>query len=391
MVRKLTPPKRVVWCDSPLIMCIVRAIMLSEHTAKLLAKESVKRVVADVVGKEVKQEVADKPWIETRKATMERVADQTWRSVSAAMNANTIVHDTRENVVSRIREYIRAMNQLRSEGKTGEPTFKKGRLVKSSAAEVASKFDPGMLESVYQALADTLGQSGDLVDKVFAKFITDGTWNNVWEAVRASIYGQHEAIYGAHYDFYKKVGNLGAGMTQSDGHWTTNRNVGWWLPHENICWATERTSVLTLDDDGRLHGEDAPAISYRDGFSTWIVHGVRVPKQVVVSPETQTLKQIDDETNEEVRRIRIERYGWPKYLRDVGAKSIDSRRNDADGTDESLMRLHNGSLRMVVACRSTARVYAIGVPNEIKSCEEAQYWMSGGSSLAVKRNIIGAS
>ena len=110
------------------------------------------------------------------------------------------------------------------------------------------------------------------------------------------------------------------------------------------------------------------------------IHGVRVPENVILSPSLQSIAEIEAERNEEVRRIRMERFGWPRYLSESGAFSIDSRINDVDGTRESLMRLKDGSLRLLCACRSTARVYAVGVPKEVATCEQAQKWMVGGIS-----------
>ena len=109
--------------------------------------------------------------------------------------------------------------------------------------------------------------------------------------------------------------------------------------------------------------------------------------QIVVRPKTQTTDQIDKEDNSEIKRIRIERFGWPRYLKETKAKVLDFRRNDVDGTDESLMQANDGSRLLVCACPSTARVYAMRVEKSVSSCEAAQNWLNGGRKI----NIIGAS
>jgi hypothetical protein len=93
-------------------------------------------------------------------------------------------------------------------------------------------------------------------------------------------------------------------------------------------------------------------------------------------PETQTIKQIQEEPNEEVRRVRIERYGWERFLKESGANRRDSRRNDRDTQEESLYQLRDGTQRFVCVDPSTGRRYALGVPGEVATCEQAQLWMS---------------
>ena len=91
-----------------------------------------------------------------------------------------------------------------------------------------------------------------------------------------------------------------------------------------------------------------------------------------------TVQEIKDESNEEVRRVLIERFGWERFLRESGAVLVDSRRNDRDGQQEELRRLEDGTQRFLCIDPSTNRRYALGVPSEIRTCEHAQLWMSHG-------------
>ena len=163
--------------------------------------------------------------------------------------------------------------------------------------------------------------------------------------------------------------------------------AGWWWPLAGACIVTPRPSSLSRNDAGRLHCETGPAIAYGRSWGIFAIHGVRVDEQVVCRAETQTIKQIDGERNEEIKRIRRERFGWPRYLRETNAEVLDFRRNDVDGTDESLMQARDGSRLLVCACPSTARVYAMRVAREVSKCEEAQRWLHGERRL----RIVGAS
>lgn len=96
------------------------------------------------------------------------------------------------------------------------------------------------------------------------------------------------------------------------------------LPFEDVCFVVEKPNLIKVDDQKRLHNETGPALEYRDGFQKHAWHGVKVPKLVIENPEQITLKMIDGESNAEVRRVMMEKYGWGRYLIDSGAKIIDS-------------------------------------------------------------------
>lgn len=138
-------------------------------------------------------------------------------------------------------------------------------------------------------------------------------------------------------------------------------------------------------DRQRLHREDGPAFISLD-LRLWYIRGVQVNETIVMSPASQRLDEINNEPNAEVKRIRIERYGWERYLQAMKATVIEHVRDEIRQTDESLMAC--GDMRVLVcACPSTARVYSLEVPATCNSVEQAQNYLSGGRA----RRIIGAT
>jgi hypothetical protein len=137
--------------------------------------------------------------------------------------------------------------------------------------------------------------------------------------------------------------------------------------------------------NGLLHNESGPSVKFTDDFCLWTIRGVAVTEQIVMRPETLTIDQILDkelEDNEERRRIMIERYGWKKFLNDVGAKPIDERQNDIEQTIEVLFRCESPNMVVLMAaCPSTAKVFFLEVSDTIKTCEEAQAWLHDGSKI----------
>jgi hypothetical protein len=143
---------------------------------------------------------------------------------------------------------------------------------------------------------------------------------------------------------------------------------------------------LYLDENKRLHNDNGMAVRYNDGWGVYVLNNVRVDEQIVMRPETQTVEQIRGEDNAEIKRLRIERYGWSRYFKDIGAKLIHSRQNDIEATKEFLWSGDDMKLLMAV-CPSTRKTFALEVRDDITTCEEAQAYLSAGFS----NRIISAS
>ena len=114
---------------------------------------------------------------------------------------------------------------------------------------------------------------------------------------------------------------------------------GWFFPMDEACILTPNPVHLSLDDQGRLDDNKRMAIEYPDGWGLYYIHGAAVTEKIVKHPETLTVEDIESETNAEVRRIMIDRYGWDqsherghapdgtepgvgKYIMDAGAVEI---------------------------------------------------------------------
>lgn len=161
--------------------------------------------------------------------------------------------------------------------------------------------------------------------------------------------------------------------------------------NRNVVHVSQYPTVLHINENDQLHCDDGPALMYEDGLGIYSLNGVDVDEQIVMRPETQTIDQIRNETNEEVRVHRMERYGYEKYLEAIDAELIDENRNDIEGTLEFLFKgkiSDKDSLVVLLTnCPSTLKKFALQVPPTIKTCKEAQSWLSSGLS----NRIISAS
>ncbi len=161
-------------------------------------------------------------------------------------------------------------------------------------------------------------------------------WDNLRANLGANLWDNQLAYTGTSFwgawDYYLMWldggGRVGAPYPAKEAamladHMEVCRTIGWWYPYGNICLLCDRPETLNLDTEGRLHGEGGPAMSFRDGYSLWALHGMRIDRQIIEKPETLTFEQVRDESNTEVRRHMLDRFAG---LRGSAAAGRGSRR-----------------------------------------------------------------
>ena len=146
--------------------------------------------------------------------------------------------------------------------------------------------------------------------------------------------------------------------------------------HPEFCMVSDFPEVLTVDERNRPHNSTGPSHRWADGWELHHWHGVRVPAFVIEQPESITAATINAETNQEVRRVMVERYGFDRYIADSGAKplgaddvgelyEIDERRvvrvlNSTPEPDGSVKTYTlKGSMRATTARESVASTFGL--------------------------------
>jgi hypothetical protein len=198
----------------------------------------------------------------------------------------------------------------------------------------------------------------------------------VWD----SGYGQHDAGWLSFYRYLHDVCNLTQHTQPLTGMWEIAESAGWWLPHAQLCWVSERPIHLARDPQGRLHDGTRPAIEYPDGWGVYAWHGVRVPEHVIRRPLDLTAKEITDERNAEVRRVMLERYTPARYLLDLGAKPVHQ---DDTGELYKATLADDEALVLVKVTNSTpesdgtVKDYWLRVPPTMTRARDAVAWTFG--------------
>jgi hypothetical protein len=310
-------------------------------------------------------------------------------AVAAALIADPDPRHGGGPLASMVRDELAAQGlDLAADDRGGRPLHIKSELWAEVRSRVSSQTTPRLRALAWTAMAAPLERLIQLVlipvrDQV-AREARDRLDADLAKRVRGrslqAVYGQHDAAWLAGFDFLARMAPHASAVGKLAGLVRVARAAGWWWPFEQVAVVSERPAVLARDDQGRLHGEDGPAIAYSDGLALHCWRGMPVPADLIGQLDRLTVERVRAEQNLELRRVLTERYGLDRYLRDSGATRV--------GADETgvLWRLPvdgDEPLVMVEVINSSPepdgsrRRYWLRVPPTTRSAREAVAWTFG--------------
>ena len=157
-------------------------------------------------------------------------------------------------------------------------------------------------------------------------------------------------------------------------------SCGWAVLFWDYAFISAKPKCFKHDQQHRLHCETGAAVRYSDGFSVFAIHGIRVPGKVVAAPESLTVREIESETNVEVRRVMIQRYGLERFLVDGKAEEIH---RDDFGILYRKQLPNDEPVLMVKVVNSTpepdgsVKDYFLRVPPTMERARQAVAWTFG--------------
>jgi hypothetical protein len=199
--------------------------------------------------------------------------------------------------------------------------------------------------------------------------------------------GQLEAGWVAFYKYCQEIG-VEYDKTSTEGLelWSEQaESCGMWFAFDEICVISERPDVMNVEPISssirtyQLHSDAGPAMRFRDGFSLYYHHGVRVNQQIVEQPETLTAEQILTEPNAEVRRVMIEKIGYERFMALVNPEVLDED-FEPTGNPRRLLSVElandpDGVIVVVeLQCTTTGKMYYLRVPPTMRTCLQAVAW-----------------
>ncbi|WP_127497844.1 DUF6745 domain-containing protein [Actinoplanes solisilvae] len=326
----LPAPERIFWLGSPRAGAVAAALLsaalptagpawVAEVESALVRQGW---VPGDTAGPSVRRLVRTEPWAAARDRAAQALGPDGWAQLSAAAGR---------------RSWALVMDR------------------------VAARLRLRLGEDLSADLPGDLGRSARsrLLDAIYGQH--DGAWLSTFEAA----------------DRLRPDAGLMAGLT---GLAATARHCGWWWAGTRFAVLTERPSLLTRDNVGRLHRGEGPAMEFPDGYALWAWRGMPIPVDLAAELPTLTAARIGAEPNAELRRVMLEHFGYDRYLREAGAQTIH---NDETGTLWHLPLDGDEPLVMVEVVNATpepdgtSRIYWLRVPPTTRTAREGVAWTFG--------------
>jgi len=142
-------------------------------------------------------------------------------------------------------------------------------------------------------------------------------------------WGSMDSHWIAFYSFCNEV--LGIKYAEEDMrrmriHQDLAKSCGWVVAYKGICILCERPEEIHWSKEGPkvLHRDMGPAVRYRDGFSVWSLHDVRVSRELAETPADQLpVEMFTKEPNAEIRREFLRKVGVEQFCRKLGSTILD--------------------------------------------------------------------
>ena len=177
----------------------------------------------------------------------------------------------------------------------------------------------------------------NLLTKTWPDTVQKGQlWDQLRDQLGDQLWGQRLSYMGTwfagQWDYYwmyldggRRVGAKYATAADQalSSHCDIAKSCGWWYPFNDFCIVTDRPAVLHVDEQGRFHAEDGPALSYRDGISYHFWHGVAVPPHWIEDKDKLDPTEVLRSENVEQRAAGAAIVGWPKMAEKLNRKIID--------------------------------------------------------------------
>ena len=196
-------------------------------------------------------------------------------------------------------------------------------------------------------------------------------------------YGSMDISWLSLYKFFIEV--VGLDLKKITGLLELANHTGWYNAYEDIVVFQHSPEYIKFDEDNRLHCETGPAIRYRDGYSVYAWHGVRVPAEWIENKESLTAEVALTWENVEQRRCAAEILGWESVIKELNPTIIDS---DPDPMIGDLLEVNIpdiGTERFIRVKCGTGRYFCLPVPPETKTALSGNSWTYGVEEAVLKQ------
>ena len=186
------------------------------------------------------------------------------------------------------------------------------------------------------------------------------------------------AGYESYLSGFRDVIGLRLPAHEAYSHWERAAiHGGFRVMHEEFCLVSEFPEVIRVDAENRPHCETGPSHRWRDGWSLYHWHGVRIPGDWIEDRASLTPEKALTWKNVEQRRAACEILGWAAILTALKAKTINADDDPEIGTLVEVDLPDAGKERFLRVRCGTGREFALPVPPNMKTALEANAWTFG--------------
>lgn len=199
------------------------------------------------------------------------------------------------------------------------------------------------------------------------------------QSFSAGCFGFHSSPMLGALEFLHDVCDLHRQTRSLAGLWQIGKNAAWIVPHERICWLSDRPERLEIDASGRLHCANGPALAYRDGWAVYAWKGVIVPRWIIEHPEFIGVRSIAGAVDPQVRRCMIDIFTPARFIAEGGATRVSRDETGVLWRQRwrweawAAVEVVNGSPEP----DGTFKHYFLQVPATVRSAREGVAWTYG--------------
>ena len=263
-----------------------------------------------------------------------------------------------------ISEYLKAFHS------TGKYSFK------NSSSKIISD---STLMSAKNSLSETIQEVKDLSFKEFKERVETLDVNIDYNSI---IFGQHDSSWLGFYQYFLEVLNL-ENCKKLAPLMKFAEHANWAFVFKDACIISRKPVVCKVNEAGRIHCADGPAVAYKDGVSVYGLNGVRVPEWLVMKSSSEIdPKEVMALTNAEQRKEGIKKLGMDRFKDALKVEVIHTFRDYELWTIEFEGRRIGPYLKMINDSTGQTHVEGVGEVNggvdpNIKTCQEALAWRGG--------------
>jgi hypothetical protein len=327
-------------------------------------------------------------------------------------------------------------------GKLARDGFSGGRKIYHAHRSITQKQYDSAVEVIAQFFGDSKGlgfnsdkESGGMVECLtksdqsvqvsllfgaIAHSMVEIMREDLWEANLSSALGDALTWFGSNgvywIGFYDFCGTLvdykDEDREKLDMHIKLAKSAFWIWPYRNFVLISDRPRQIHWTpgeiQTKRLHKDGGMSASFRDNWGIWSLHGVRVPKWLAETPDSQIdPKKLREINNVEVSREFVRKVGIERICAALKAKSLDKKNPTIGGVTVpyellelkmqgdllKYLKMGNPSLPDIIHvervgddCKTVMDALAFrNNMHDVEVCEDGEKWYQQGDVLMKPR------